>query len=206
MLLSTVLSPGPILCSAHFIINFIATVAITFGANFGIMWGIADTWPSKRVLFDTSTLGNILGTHVLLALLCFFGTGTIRQRVKAGSAPPLAQTWLCDTAVKRILFFSLAVPNWKARALRFVANSLMLCSIPVTIVLALSCWASLGFPALTTKEVCNTISLAEFCAIDASWKTLSVMIMYPINYLASHNDAQPELYDETENLNAEKIV
>ena len=201
MMLSTVHSAGPILCTPHFIVNLILTIVLTFGINFGIMWGIADRWPSKRVIFDASAFGNILGTHLILAVLAFFGTGAIRQRVQSGLAHPLSQTWLCDSRLKRILFFSLAVPNWKARGLRFIGNSLMLCTIPVTISLAFACWASLDFPAITTKEICNTISLAQFCAIDATWKTISAVIMLPLNYLAAHNDAQPELYDDTVNLN-----
>ena len=197
-MLSTVHSAGPILCTPHFIVNLILTIVLTFGINFGIMWGIADRWPSKRVIFDINTFGNILGTHLVLAVLAFFSTtSAVCDRIRRGLAHPIFRSSLQGNCLKRVLFFSLAVNRRRIRCVAFVGNSLLLCTIPVTIGLAFACWASLDFPAITTKEICNTISLAQFCAIDATWKTISAVVMLLLNYLAAHNDAQPELYDDT---------
>lgn len=192
-----------ILSYPHFFITGLVTTISTFGINYGIVYATNKNSPEKWVVFDSNVCLSIILLHLIMPVIIFFGTGATRQRIIEGKHRPLSQTALCDTIIMRTIFFSLAVPNWKSRLLRFVGNAFLVPAVPVAVILAFACWADLGFCSITSSEKCD-ISLHAFVALDASWKTVSALMLHTMNYLAAHNDAQPELYEDVEDLNALK--
>eukprot|EP00744_Colponema_vietnamica_P003926 GILI01005948.1.p1 GENE.GILI01005948.1~~GILI01005948.1.p1 ORF type:complete len:230 (-),score=30.42 GILI01005948.1:186-818(-) len=185
-----------LLCSNYFITSAI-TIVCTFGINFGIVYASNKDYPEKWVVFDVNVAISLIILHLIMPVIVFFGTGGTRARIIAGKQRPLSQSALCDTMILRTLFFSLAVPNWKSRLLRFVGNAFLVPLLPIAFILAFACWADLGFCSITSDQKCS-LTLYGFVSLDASWKTAGAMILHTMNYLSAHNDAQPELYENEE--------
>lgn len=202
-LLASTTSPMEILSYPHFYITGFITLVTTFGINYGIVYATNKDSPEKWVVFDSNVAISIILLHLIMPIIIFFGTGGIRKQITDGKQRPLSQTALCDTIIMRTLFFSLAVPNWKSRLLRFVGNAFLVPAVPIAVIMAFACWADLGFCSLTSPEKCE-ISLHAFLSLDASWKTAAALVLHTMNYLAAHSDAQPELYEDVEEISGLK--
>lgn len=201
-------SLSEVLFCPNFFLTGALTAVMTFGINFGIVYASNKDYPEKWVVFDVNVAISLIILHLIMPVIVFFGTGATRARIIEGKHRPLAQTALCDTMIMRTLFFSLAVPNWKSRLLRFVGNAFLVPLIPIAVILAFACWADLGFCSITSDQKCS-LTLWGFVSLDASWKTACALILHTMNYLAAHNDAQPELYeseDEEKSLKNANVV
>lgn len=167
------------------------TCILTFGINFGIDYGMNKDKDEVAVIDGSSFVIGVFATVLVIDILVFFGGGSIRDRLIKGDAQPVAQLALCDTLLKRIVFFSMAEPKWKIRFPRFVAQTLLFPGLFVVIVVYAICWFVSGCGSLP-KNAC-VVPLHEWCAWTELWKTFIAGSVYIINYISMHNDAQPEL-------------
>eukprot|EP00758_Cryptobia_borreli_P004361 Tbor_TRINITY_DN4332_c0_g1::TRINITY_DN4332_c0_g1_i1::g.7805::m.7805 len=184
------------LLTPYYWIALVINIILTFGINFAISRSIIIKYPEKNVIFDLGVIINVIVTIIVVGLVVFCGTAGIRSRIVKGKAHPIAQTSLCDTFIKRTVFFSMAVPNWRSRLFRFIANCMVINAPVVILTLLFACWADLGFPPLNSTAKCTLSHWSMYSSIDAAWKSLMIIGMYTINFISAHNDAQPELYKE----------
>jgi hypothetical protein len=184
----------PIFGCAFFWICFTVTCVLTFGINFGIDYGMHTDNVEVAVIDGSNFIIGVVATVLVIDVLVFFGGGSIRDRILKGDARPVAQLALCDTLLKRIVFFSMAEPKWKVRFPRFVAQSLLFPGLFVVLVVYMICWLVSGCGSLPSNAC--AVPLREWCALTECWKMFIAGTLYIINFISMHNDAQPELYPE----------
>lgn len=198
--LETLRSVWPIYLTAHFWILFLLTLGLTFGVNYGVDYGMHKMNETYAVINGSSFATGVLVVVLIIDVLVFFGGGDIRKRIIEGKAHPVAQSALCDTLFKRVFLFSLAVPNWKDRFPRFVAQTLFFPGVFVVIVVYGACYFASGAPSSLPQNGC-VVPLHEYLAYTEGWKTFIAACVFIINYAAFHNDAQPELQETSINGN-----
>eukprot|EP00744_Colponema_vietnamica_P021090 GILI01030058.1.p1 GENE.GILI01030058.1~~GILI01030058.1.p1 ORF type:complete len:170 (+),score=36.75 GILI01030058.1:78-512(+) len=124
----------------------------------------------------------------------FLGNKSARKPIIEGKHRPLTQESLRGTAILRCLFFAISIPHWKSRLPMAIVNALLIPMLPMAAILFIACWADLGFCELNADLKCS-LTLWDFILLDATWKAGSAIILNTLNYLAVHNDAQEELYE-----------
>jgi hypothetical protein len=193
----------PIFGCAFYWLCLALTCCLTFGINYGIDYGMHKNEDMVAVINGTSFIANVIITLLIIDVLCFFGGGSIRDRILQGDAQPVAQLALCDTLLKRIIFFSMAEPRWKVRFPRFVAQTCLFPGLFVVLVVYAICWFASGCGTLP-KDAC-VVPLKEWCAWTELWKVCIASSVYTVNYISMHNDAQPELYPETAQVTSSQV-
>lgn len=187
-------SVWPVFAQPYFWGMLTLTTCCTFGINYGIDYGMHKMNETFAVINGGNFLISVFAVVVIIDTLVFFGAGDLRKRIIDGKVAPIAQSALCDTLFKRVLLFSLAVPNWKDRYPRFVAQTLLFPGLFVVIVVYAACFFSSGGSSL--PENACVVPLHDYLAITEAWKAFIAICAYTINFAAYHNDAQPELYPE----------
>jgi hypothetical protein len=172
-----------------FWILLVVSVVLTCGVNYGIDYGMNKDKDVPIKAADGNLLLNILIFTLIVGLITFFGSGSIHQRIRQNLQPPVAQVVLCDTLFKRIVFFSWAIPSWKDRLPRFLCQILFFPGIAIVILTYIICWFA---------SHRNGVSYCEgdvyfLCNFNMFWKGVTTGLLFALNYVAAHNDAQPEL-------------
>lgn len=169
----------------------LVTCMCTFGINYGIDYAMHQDNVNVAVINGSNFAIGVLATVVVIDLIVFFGAGGMRDRIIAGKQRPVAQVALCDTLLKRILFFSLAEPVWQTRLPRFIAQTMLFPGLFVLLGVYMICWFVSGCGSLP-QNACEQ-PLHVWCAWTALWKVVIASSVYTMNFAAVHNDAQPEL-------------
>ena len=178
---------APVFFRAHFWILLIVNAILTVGINIGVDYGMNKNKSSPHNVVATSSIIEILIFSSIIASCVIWGSGDIHKKIRDHEIQPIARTTLCDTLIKRIVFFSIAEPDWKWRFPKFLVQVWIFPGFPVTLIVWTFCWMAKDFSA----GAC-TGSLWDLCAWNAVWKCVITAIVFAINYVAAHNDAQPE--------------
>lgn len=186
-------SVWPIYPTPFFVANIIITVVCTVGVNYGVDYGMNKDKTELAVINGQSFFIGVLVVVLIIDFISFFGAGGVRQRIIDGKANPVAQAALCDTLFKRVFLFALAVPNWKDRLPRFIAQTLVFPGLFVVIGVYMICWFSTGCKTLPSNAC--VVPLHEYLAYTVAWKAVIAASVVTLNFAAAHNDAQPELLE-----------
>lgn len=179
---------SPIFFTAFFWVCLVITVIITCGANYGIDYWMHHNDPPPHSVANKSMPFEVLIFCIVIAFLVFFSAGDIQKRIATNDMRPVMQSALCDTLTKRILFFSMADPNWKMRILKFMGQCCLIPGIPIIVLIYLLCWMSSDF----SSTDCSS-SLTEMLLWTMVWKGVAAAVIYSANWAAVHNCEQPEI-------------
>ena len=179
----------PVFTHKFFWIMMTISVVLTGGINYGIDYGMHKNDDLPIHAADGNLLVNIVIFIIIVGLCMFFGSGGIHSRIKENLQPPISQVVLCDTLFKRVMFFSWPVPSWKDRLPRFICQIIFFPGVAIVILTYILCWFASDREGVSYCEG----DVYFLCNFNLIWKMITCAILFTLNYVAAHNDAQPEL-------------
>eukprot|EP00744_Colponema_vietnamica_P008563 GILI01012207.1.p1 GENE.GILI01012207.1~~GILI01012207.1.p1 ORF type:complete len:234 (+),score=26.70 GILI01012207.1:46-702(+) len=175
-----------ILSTPLYVKGLLTNIAFTFGFNFFITKMISNDKPSDWVYFGDQSVNGLVFFFVLIPTLFTALRGSIHQAIVAGKVKPLATTALTDNAFIRGMFYSCCIPSGWLRFIPFMLNGALFPGIAVAVALILLCQSN------TVNGECP-MSQYGYVLLDATWKTISVIILFTMHFIACHNEAEPEI-------------
>lgn len=171
----------------------LTNIVFTFAANFFITKMINDSKPQNWVYFGDETISNTVFFFVLVPSLLTILRSEIHKAILAGHVRPLSSyTLAANPMTSKGLMYACSIPNGWIRLLPFIFNAGLFPGIAVVGILMSLCQRNSVKDDLTGIKSCP-MPLYGFVALDAVWKTISVVIIYTMHFIACHNEREPEI-------------
>lgn len=194
LLLPPLNSITPIFATGSFIVGIAINAAITGGVNYFIdqhklnaMYESPATRENALVLVNHDTAGEIIVFTLIVSVASFFlGSPSVVKSIVGGKSQAISAEVLSVSPL-----YQVAGQRGKRSALRFVLCSLLFPGVVVALTLAAMCYRHL--PEGSTSFACYASSVSDALHFMIAWKSVIAAIVYIFNYVACHNDSQPEL-------------
>jgi hypothetical protein len=192
--LPSISSITPIFATGSFIVGIAINAAITGGVNYVIdqhklnaMSESPATRENALVLVNHDTAAEVLIFTLIVSLASFFlGSPSVIKSIIAGKSRSISAATLAVSPL-----YQVAGQPGKRSALRFVLSSLIFPGAVVALTLAAMCYRHI--PEGSATFVCYASSVPDALYFIVAWKSVIAAIVYIFNYVACHNDSQPEL-------------
>lgn len=185
------------LCTAHFAGGLCLSTLITVTVNAlvdGKMRQGAMSDPATAheatVVFQQKTVVDVLIFTAFVSWMAFLGSASVTKRICSGDVRPISRAVLAAS-----IFGSIVGTAGKRRLFKFVLVCLLFPGMAISVVMAAGCHL-FGTDARASLPQCSASSFEGALAWTMLWKGVCAAIVYTLNYVAAHNDSQPELSAE----------
>lgn len=184
-----------VFASWHFALYEVFNIVLNDTFNILFVWLARRHQRPPFDFVDTSLIWTICLYTLVMSLFMFAFSFDVHKRIREHKGKPVLRSALCDSRVKRILFWGMSETSWKKRLPKFVTCCIVTCAIPITVFFWLLCYVTTGFP---DNKSCSASSLWQLVGYDAWWKSMVTAVIVAVNYAACHNDEAPEVQPRTD--------
>lgn len=182
-----------VLSTPLYVKGIITNVVLTFAANFFITKTINEKKPENWVFFGDESINNLIFFFILVPTLLTLLRAEIHKAILAKAVRPLSSHTIANNPMtSKGLMYACSIPNGWIRLIPFICNAGLFPGIAIAGGLMSACQRnSVKDDMLGTKSC--PIGFYSFVTLDAAWKTLSVVIIYTMHFIACHNEREPEI-------------